>query len=114
MRSKGMFGKRPFSDGLANRVRQLSQRPPSATSSTPKARAERRPLFRNATLILANGQKLAVAITNLSSTGARIEFSANVDLNGAVTLIESILKLRRLARVTWRSDGAAGLKFADD
>jgi len=109
-----MFGKfkPPTNDLLNARMRNVVARP-AASQSTPAhaARAERHAVFRNGALILPNGQKMAVAIKNLSETGARIEYFVRDELPSHVTLIEPTLKIRKLARVVWQNDHVAGLAF---
>lgn len=107
-------------DRLADRVRSLSEqssaqlpadRPPPP--QRPKSRAERQPLYRHGVIIFNDGQRLTVAVKNLSATGARIEFFNKVDLPQEIMLIEPTLKLRRRARVAWQADGVAGLSFIE-
>ena len=75
-------------------------------------RAEtRRPVFQEVMLTLEDFQKIRAVITNLSSRGARIEFSARIDLPFRIKLNAQILKLNCWARVVWQADGAAGLEF---
>lgn len=107
-----MFGRRPPVDPLKERVRKLGERasPPPPTSAKPE-RAPRKPTFRNGAIIYGDNHHLAVAIKDLSETGARIEFFQKVDLPDTVILSEPMIKLRRTAMVVWRGDGVAGLRF---
>lgn len=107
--------------GLTDRVQQIAQRPAQAPKpefiaqekARAKPRAERRALFRNGGLLIDDGQRVAVAIKNLSDSGARIEYFTKMDLPDYVTLVEPTLKLRRRAQVIWQTDGAAGLMFVE-
>ena len=109
-----MFGKKPppNTDPLSARVRMIAERRPSVAPAA-KARAERRAVFRNATILLDSGERFAVAVKDVGEGGARIEFFSDVPLAGAFTFIEPTLKLRRRARLAWRKEGAAGLTFTD-
>jgi hypothetical protein len=111
-----MFGKRPPSAPPADRIRLVAERkasaPGSRAANAPAAqRAERTPVFRQGLLLLENGERLQVAIKNLSHDGARIEFFQNTVLPAKVELVESTLKLRTRATIVWQAPGAAGLKF---
>jgi len=114
-----MFNKRPDKNGLTDRLRQLSERKPqplpkeASPSRKPRERPDRRHLFRQGFVIFESGQKLRVAVKNLSNTGARIEFLAHSELPDEVLLSEPTLNLRRRARVVWQRDGMAGLEFVD-
>lgn len=114
-----MFSKRPSKGGLTDRLRQVSERKPqplpkeSSPPRKPKQRADRRQLFRQGFVIFESGQKVRVAIKNVSETGARVEFFALNGLPDLVLLSEPTLNLRRRARVVWQRDGMAGLEFID-
>jgi hypothetical protein len=112
-----MFNKPSAKGALTDRLRQVAERktqafqepapPPRKTTE----RAERRQVFREGYVILPSGQKLRVAIKNLSSTGARIEFLGQSELTDEVLLLAPMLELRQRARVVWQLNGAAGLHF---
>jgi hypothetical protein len=68
-------------------------------------------MFRNGTIVIEGGQRLSVAIKDLSEHGARIEFVRRMDLPSVVILMEPMLKLRCRARVVWQREGIAGLEF---
>jgi hypothetical protein len=114
-----MFGKsKPPRDQLTSRIRAVTAAPPPTQPSTPfktpqreQARDPREPLFRNATVLIDEKQRLAVVLKNLSNSGARIEYFTKVELPPVVVLVESTMKLRRRARVIWQRDGVAGLEF---
>jgi hypothetical protein len=107
-----MFGRRPPSNPLKQRVRKLGERAPAPAASVAKPqRAPRQATFRNGTITYSDNYRLAVAIKDLSETGARIEFFQRIDLPDQVVLSEPMLNLRRAAKVIWRGDGVAGLKF---
>lgn len=109
-----MFGKKPPDPrtALADRVRIIAERERPAVVAA-KARAERQIVFKDATIILDSGVRFTVAIKDVSEGGVRIEFFQDVPLDGAFTISEPMLKLRRRARVSWRRDGTAGLTFVD-
>lgn len=114
-----MFSKRPPPGALGERIRRVAERsPPTAhdfrPTRKPAERADRRPLYREGFLVFESGQKMRVAIKNLSDSGARIEFFSRADLPDHVWLSEPILKLRRRARVVWQRDHTAGLFFMDE
>ena len=109
-----MFGKKPPENLLNARVRALAERPVApAYKPKPKERPPRQPVFKEATIILDSGKRLAVAIKDVSAGGARIEFYQEIALDGDFTISEPVSKLRRRARVAWRDTGAAGLIFID-
>ena len=108
-------------DRLADRVRSLSdqsptrlpvEKPPPPPQKS-KSRAERQPLYRQAAIVFDDGQRMTVALKNLSTTGARIEFFNKVDLPQELVLVEPTMRLRRRAHVAWQDDGVAGLIFID-
>jgi hypothetical protein len=74
---------------------------------------ERRPAFQEAILELEDYYRLRAVITNLSSRGARVEYSTRTDLPFRVRLNAPLLKLKCWARVVWQRDGCAGLEFQD-
>jgi hypothetical protein len=84
--------------------------PPATAQPTKPARAPRQTVFRNATILFASGERMAVVIKDLSATGARVEFVARVDLPPEATLID-ITGRRRQVRVVWQREGAAGIEF---
>jgi hypothetical protein len=114
-----MFGKSkpPDASVLANRVRNITERPPvAAVEKAPprsKVRAPRQAVFRNATLTFDSGERMAVAVKDLSATGARVEFFRHVALPEIFLLTEPMMKLRRRVRVAWQRDGVAGVEFVD-
>jgi hypothetical protein len=108
----------PNNNKLSERIAAIATRAPVAGSApnappTEGERTIRRPVFRNATVELASGARLAVVAKNLSETGARIEFFAHAELPDRVMFMEPTANLRRQARVVWQKDGAAGIEFVD-
>ena len=116
-----MFGKSkppPSGSSLSSRVRQIAERTPNndivpAKGRASKQRAPRQSVFRNATVVSDNGERLAVAVKDVSEGGSRIEFFRHVPLPDAFLLIEPTLKLRRRVRVVWQREGIAGVMFTD-
>jgi hypothetical protein len=110
-----MFGKKPQTPALADRVCAIAARPapPAASPPEAKVRAPRDSVFKQATITLDTGLRLSVAIKDISESGARIEFFQEVELEGEFTISEPMTRLRRRARVAWRVQGAAGLVFID-
>jgi hypothetical protein len=82
-----------------------------AAPVTSKTRPARKPVFKNGSLIMDDGQRLTVAIRNLSDAGARIEYFSATHLPSEVTLTEPTTKLHRRARVAWQHGNCAGLEF---
>ena len=76
-------------------------------------RAVRQAVFRQGALILADGEKLSVALKDISVTGARVEFFTRRELPEFVVLVEPTLRIKSRARVVWQRDGVAGLAFAE-
>jgi hypothetical protein len=74
-------------------------------------RALRQAVFRQGALILADGEKLRVALKNISVTGARVEYFTRRELPEIVILVEPTLRIKARARVVWQRDGVAGLAF---
>jgi hypothetical protein len=90
-----------------------------ATAVEPHTFVERRaearqPVFQEAILALEDYHKIRVVITDVSSCGARIQYSARVDLPFRVRLNAPTLKLNCWVRVVWQHDGSAGLEFPRD
>ncbi len=113
-----MFGKNkpPGSAGLmADRMRRAVERPavasPAAAPDVRVPRADRHAVYRQGTLVFADGERLSVAIKNLSESGARVEYFVRRELPAVVVLIEPALRIRRRAKVVWQRDGVAGLAF---
>lgn len=78
------------------------------------AREVRSKVFRQGLAILAGGERLEVAIKNLSASGCRIEFFRQTTLTPRLTIEESSIPLSFQAEVVWQGDGAAGLRIIDD
>ena len=116
-----MFGKAkppPGNDLLTERMRRAVERPTAAPPSAHSLarqieRAVRQAVFRQGALILANGEKLSVAVKDISATGARVEYFTHVELPAVVVLVEPTLRIKSRARVVWQRDGVAGLAFAE-
>jgi hypothetical protein len=76
-------------------------------------RAFRRPFFRHGALVFEDGQRLNIAVKDLSAGGARVEFYMRMTLPENVMLCEPTLRLRCRAKVVWQEEGAAGLAFVE-
>jgi hypothetical protein len=96
---------------MLNRVRKLGERQAVAPIAPKTPRAPRQPVFRQATLAFDSGERMTVALKDVSETGARIEFMMITSLPPELLFIEPTLKIRRRARVMWQRDGVAGLLF---
>jgi hypothetical protein len=99
---------------LSDRLKAIKDRPPpDYEAARGSKRSERAATFKQATLTLEHGERLAVVIKNLSRTGARVEFFQNRDLEVGdyVRLSEQSTALKRGARVIWKRPGLVGLKF---
>lgn len=76
-------------------------------------RAFRRPFFRHGALVFEDGQRLNIAVKDLSTGGARVEFYVRTTLPDNVMLCEPTLRLRCRAKVVWQTENAAGLAFIE-
>lgn len=76
-------------------------------------RAFRRPFFRHGALVFEDGQRLHIAVKDLSTGGARVEFYMRTTLPENLMLCEPTLRLRCRAKVVWQQEGAAGLAFVE-
>lgn len=106
-------------DGLSERMRKaVDRKTTTAPAAYPIARqierAVRQAVFRQGALLLANGEKLPVALKNISATGARVEYFTRRELPEIVTLVEPTLRVKTRARVVWQAEGIAGLAFIAD
>jgi hypothetical protein len=106
------------SDPLANRLRQIAAKPALEETEyqvTKKkdARSPRQATFKQGTITLSGGERMDVVVKNVSDTGMRIEFFRKVTLTDKVIIAEPTLRIRRWAKVTWQTEGAAGLQFLD-
>lgn len=114
-----MFGKaKPPQTSWANACAELSpERPnrrPRPTRGPDKSNARFLRRRSGKALILADGEKRAVAVKDISATGARIEYFVRRELPDFVTLVEPTLRIKSRARVAWQRDGVAGLAFVRD
>lgn len=117
-RVQSMFGKKGVTnaDRLSERMRKAVERdfaPPPTHLSWPRQieRAVRQAVFRQGALIMANGEKVRVAVKDISTTGARVEFFTRCELPELVVLVEPTLRIKCRSRVVWQRDGVAGLAF---
>ena len=75
---------------------------------------ERHAIFQEVLLTLDDYHKIRAVIVNISSRGARIQFSTRTELPFRIRLSAPTLKLKCWARVVWQADEAAGLEFLRD
>mgnify|MGYP000274082989 CR=1 FL=1 len=114
-----MFGKSkpPDPSVLASRLRTIAEREPGGVAEKAvlrsSERASRQAVFRNATLTLDSGERITVALKNLSAGGARVEFLCHAPLPATFLLTEPMTKLKCRVRVVWQKDGAAGVRFTE-
>jgi hypothetical protein len=71
-------------------------------------------VFREATVQFESGERMRVALKNVSATGARIEHPMRNDLPETFFLAEPTTKLRTWVRVMWQREGVAGVRFVED
>lgn len=113
------MAKKPDIDPLKARLQAIAARPASAAPvdimpvSTRPKRAPRQPIFRQATIVLRYGERVACVVKNVSASGAKVEYFAVVMLSERITLMEPTLGLKKRARVVWQEPGSAGLEFID-
>lgn len=113
-------GNKKAEDPLAARLRQIAAKPALQDSEYEPVRAKdekrlpRRMTFKQATMILAGGEKVDVVVKNVSDTGVRVEFFRRIILSDKVIISEPTLRIRKWARVMWQTEGAAGLHFLED
>jgi hypothetical protein len=103
-----------ISDTLAKRVRVISEAPPSALAQQAASAAKRAPralAYRPGTLTFVGGERVDVVVTNLSTTGARIQFKRGTPLPERVCLTQGRTGSQQWAYVTWQTWGVAGLQF---
>lgn len=74
----------------------------------------REAVFQEVVVTLEDYYKIRAIIVNLSSRGARIQFSNRTELPFRVRVSGPTLKLNCWARVVWQADEAAGLEFLLD
>lgn len=112
-----MLGKKPFgkSGALSDRVRKISEAAPVVPSELTNAGANnrevRKPSFRPGTLTFMHGEKLSVMVTNISATGARVQFVRGTNLPERVLVTEPLSGLHKLGYVVWQSTNVAGIAF---
>jgi len=117
-----MFGKAKspgVGERLSERMRKAVQRdtaapPPAFPLTRQIERAVRQAVFRQGALLLADGEKVEVALKNISATGARVEYFTRGELPDMVTLVEPTLRIKSRAHVVWQREGVAGLAFKAD
>lgn len=115
-----MFGKSkpPGRSVLESRLRTIAERAPTSvvkeTAPRSKERASRQAVFRNATITLDSGERMTVAVKDVSASGARVEFFRHVALPVSFLLSEPMMKLKRRVRVVWQREGVAGVEFIEE
>jgi hypothetical protein len=90
-----------------------SSNAPEAGRAVERRAEERRPVFQEAVLVLGDFDRIGAVITNVSSRGVRVQYSARTDLPFRLRLIAPTLKLNCWARVVWQNDGAAGMDLQE-
>jgi hypothetical protein len=94
-----------------------SDKPDEEPEAAPfvERRAEvREPVFQEVVLALEDYHRIRAVIVDLSSRGARIQFSERTELPFRIRLSAPLLRLNCWARVVWQHDEAAGLEFLAD
>lgn len=97
--------------GLIGLTRGKGARAQDGEAFVERRSEPREAVFQEVVLALADYHKIRAAIVNLTSRGARIQFSTRTELPFRVKLSAPTLKLNGYARVVWQSDDAAGLEF---
>lgn len=115
------FGKANSSSAgkLNERLRQIAERALSGSAPVSEymalrkkqERLHRAAVFRNATIIFDSGERMIVAVKDISISGARLEFFSHAPLPETFIVSELMMKLKRRARVVWQREGAAGIAF---
>ncbi len=116
-----MFKKQGNSKGgdpLANRLQAIASKPAldsndytDVNQAGARARPKRVTTFKQATLQLGSGERVAVVIKNVGSTGARIDFFKHVTLPRQAKLVEPSMNLNHWVDVIWQRNGSAGVRF---
>lgn len=112
-----MLGKKPVakSDAFADRVRRISEAAPVVPNELANAgtgkREVRKPSFRPGTLTFMHGERLDVMVTNISATGARVQFMRNTHLPERVRVTEPLTGLNKWGYVVWQAANVAGIAF---
>lgn len=112
-----MLGKKPVvkSSAFADRVRRISEAAPvvpkELANTGVNKREVRKPSFRPGTLTFMHGEKLSVMVTNISATGARVQFVRGAHLPERVLVSEPLTGLHKWGYVVWQAANVAGVEF---
>ena len=108
---------------LASRMRAAVATPVSAAKpnalkrgfgTAEQRRTQRADKYKRACLILETGERIDVAVRNISEIGARVDFhGGGIGSSSRVTLLEPSLGLKKRARVIWRDQRSVGLSFEE-
>jgi hypothetical protein len=99
------------------RIFGLGDAPEDAPEAEPfveRRAEERHATFQEVLLTLEDYHRIRAIIVNLSSRGARIQFSTRTELPFRLRFSAATLKRTGWARVVWQSEDAAGLEFLPD
>lgn len=102
--------KPPASTPLRQRIELIRTRPHAPPPAA--LRTDRIAVYRQTTIELVTGGRLAVVVKDVNDTGARITFYSDVTLPDRVFVSEPSLGLHKWAYVVWQERGVAGLAFA--
>jgi hypothetical protein len=84
-----------------------------ADTGESETRESRDIVFKQGVAVLPHGERVRVAIKDISASGCRIEYFQNHSLEGHLTITEPSIPLNRRAEVIWQREVASGLRFLD-
>jgi hypothetical protein len=102
---------------LTDRMRTIREAPACEVHldvSSRTVRMPRRAVYRPATLVLEQGERLDVVIRDISASGVKVAFFRQTPISEMVLIDEASLPLKRWGKVVWQRDGASGLYFIID
>ncbi len=115
-----MFKKRAAPDQLGSRIQKVvGEREPEEDMYLPDGGlkvtrgSERKAMFRQAEIKLPGGERIPVAVKDLSEGGVKIESFRMLNLPDVVEFYEAMSGRRTRARVVWQEDMRAALQFID-
>jgi hypothetical protein len=102
------------------RLKRLAAESPAGSSESKPWRGQnarreaRRAVFAAATFDQTGDAPVDAVVRNLSEGGAEVQFTRRLEFSASdLLLVAPVLRLRRLARIVWRTANAIGIKFTD-